>query len=122
MTPRGHTRISDLLVRCCHGTATLDDKGELDKLLHDDPEAMQFCVESLMNLSCLHATSSVASSRLAVTMSRLRGDATPLGDEDGADSSDGQSRRIIPPPPDVSRKCSGLHKHSRKGKQIEHKE
>lgn len=122
MNYRGRTRISELLVRCCHGTATLDEKAELDRLLHGDPEAMHFCVESLMNLSCLHATSSATSSRLAVTMGRLRGEATPHGDENGADAGDDHSRRIIPLPPESSGKRSGYRKHSQKGNPSEAEE
>lgn len=47
-------RISELLIYCCDGVADKDHITELESLLDQRPEALEYCVEMLMDLNYFH--------------------------------------------------------------------
>jgi len=53
--------IVELLVRCCDGVATEVEMFQLDKLLEDNQKTLEYVVDFLMTLSCLHSSGSASS-------------------------------------------------------------
>lgn len=54
MTDREFLRISELLLYCCNGSAGPDEMAELESLLEGNREALEYCVDVLMDLNYFH--------------------------------------------------------------------
>ena len=54
MNDRQYMRISELLLYCCSGSAGREDMAELEALLDRNPQALEYCVDILMDLNYFH--------------------------------------------------------------------
>jgi len=107
-------RIAELLVRCCDGEAEAAEWAELDALADSGLDVAEYCIELLLTLSCLHATSLSMSRRLATTMNRLAAETPALCDASGTSVVGGRPHEIVSLELKGPKKCRRVSKTTHK--------